>query len=214
MPSQEERLADAKAQEQGRDFDSTITRNVGLGSVRQAFDHMESSDQVESYDVYFLTHGDIEVLSDGRMTKTSNGEKAAVGFLTTDIVENWAAEKKTEKLDLVFMQSCFGDSFIESWHRYGAKQVMGFEGLNQNFLYVSLFVDEYMGDNAREVHQRLDQQEMIERIDHNGLYENMVYYLAPLFDMKPSEHEQGMKLDKQEMLRRFTEDKRPFLSGR
>jgi phosphatidylglycerol:prolipoprotein diacylglycerol transferase len=90
-------------------------------TLLQAMDYMET--QGKPYDVVLLTHG------------IPNNIMTTKGYplLTWQDVDSWKG--RFSHLDLLFMQSCYGDSLTADWQATGAKAVMGYAGLNRNFFW-------------------------------------------------------------------------------
>jgi phosphatidylglycerol:prolipoprotein diacylglycerol transferase len=90
-------------------------------TLQQSLDYMET--QGKPYDVVLLTHG----IPNNIMT--TKGQP----LLTWQDVDSWKG--RFSHLDLLFMQSCYGDSLVQDWKDAGAKAVMGYSGLNRNFFF-------------------------------------------------------------------------------
>ena len=83
------------------------------------------------YDIVLLTHGIPNHLSDGKLGY----------FLSFRELEHWQGQLSF--LNLVLMQGCFSRTLSPDWIRAGAKYVVGYDDLHQNFFYLDFFLRWY-----------------------------------------------------------------------
>lgn len=104
------------------------TREARYRTLSDSLREMEQLGQ--PYDLYLLSHGMPNYLSDGSGYYFS--------FKEID-----ALKGKLPHLRLVFMQSCFGRSLARDWLGTGAREVLSFDGFNRNFFWVGFFLRYY-----------------------------------------------------------------------
>lgn len=87
------------------------------------------------FDIIMLVHGmpNHLVMSSGR---------PLVSWKEIDFIQG-----RFHYLNWVFLQSCYGSSLANDWIQAGAHSVISFEGLNQNFFYLDLFLDSYSNNH-------------------------------------------------------------------
>jgi len=98
-------------------------------NIMAAIKYMEG--QSLQYDLIIMSHGIPNHLTDGDPGY----------FLSFKEIDELKGQLK--KLNLVFMQACFGNSLAADWIDAGAKKVMSFEGFNRNFFFISVFLDHH-----------------------------------------------------------------------
>jgi hypothetical protein len=98
-------------------------------NIMASIKYMES--QSLQYDLIIMSHGIPNHLTDGDPGY----------FLSFKEIDELKGQLK--KLNLVFMQACFGQTLAADWIDAGARKVMAFEGFNRNFFFVSVFLDHH-----------------------------------------------------------------------
>ena len=104
----------------------TLSDRANHASIVAAIGELELRN--EPYDVYLLTHGFPNHLSDGRRGYVLSWRELQV----------WRGRFKN--LNTVFMQACFGQSLASDWLATGAKAVVAFDGLNRDLFFVEFFL--------------------------------------------------------------------------
>ena len=77
----------------------------------------------EPYDVFLMTHGFPNNIVTIDKSKP----------VTWEDIGNWKG--RFPRMELMFMQSCYGSSLGADWLAAGAKAVMGYKGMDRNFFY-------------------------------------------------------------------------------
>jgi hypothetical protein len=125
---------------------------------------------------------DLIIMSHGIPNHLTTGE--AGYFLSFKEIDELKGQLK--KLNLVFMQACFGQSLAPDWIDAGAKKVMAFEGFNRNFFFVSVFLDHHRWyDDAgafttanRDMRDELNKKKLYKYLITKGLEMSVDEYLA------------------------------------
>lgn len=124
---------------------------------------------------------DLIVLSHGIPNHLTTGE---VGyFMSFKEIQDLGTLKK---LNLVFMQACFGKSLAQDWINAGARRVMSYEGFNRNFFFIGVFLDHhrfYDEDGAfftanRDMEKELEKKKLYKEVIKRGLGFEVKDYLA------------------------------------
>lgn len=106
---------------------------VNYENLIDAIDIMEKNKT--AYDLIILTHGGKTI---------SNEFTLGSGKKGTYIISNIEIDNlKFSYLNLVYMSGCFSQGLTSSWMKAGAKYVIGFDGLMQNFLFLDSFLVRY-----------------------------------------------------------------------
>jgi hypothetical protein len=141
-------------------------------NIIAAIHYMES--QSLQYDLIIMSHGIPNHLT--------NGDPGY--FLSFKEIDELKGSLK--KLNLVFMQACFGQSLAPDWIDAGAKTVMAFEGFNRNFFFISVFLDHHRWyDDAgafatanRDMKAELNKKKLYTYLISKGLDMTVDQYLA------------------------------------
>jgi hypothetical protein len=132
-------------------------------NIMASIKYMEN--QSNEYDLIILSHGIPNHLT--------NGDPGY--FLSFKEIDELKGSLK--KLNLVFMQACFGQSLAADWIDAGARKVMAFEGFNRNFFFISVFLDHhrwYSDEDAfvtanRDMHNELTIKKLYNYLITKGL---------------------------------------------
>lgn len=111
---------------------------------------------------------DLIIMSHGIPNHLTNGDPGY--FLSFKEIDELKGSLK--KLNLVFMQACFGQSLAGDWLDAGARKVMAFDGFNRNFFFISIFLDHhrwYSDEQAFETANRDMQSELTKKKLYNYL---------------------------------------------
>lgn len=103
-------------------------QKMNYQSFSDGLQYMESLKQ--PYDLIILTHGLPNHLSTG----------TGYFFSYKELNE---LNKKLPHLNLVLMQSCYGQSLAKDFKNAGAKYVISYQGLNSNFFFFKIFLNYY-----------------------------------------------------------------------
>lgn len=125
---------------------------------------------------------DLIIMSHGIPNHLTTGETGY--FLSFKEIGELKGQLK--KLNLVFMQACFGQSLAPDWIDAGAKKVMAFEGFNRNFFFISVFLDHHRWyDDAgafatanRDMKDELNKKKLYKYLITKGLEMSVDEYLA------------------------------------
>ena len=151
--------------------------------ITDAIQYMEK--QPEKFDLIILSHGIPNHLTTGEVGY----------FMSFKEIQDLGTLKK---LNLVFMQACFGKTLAQDWLNAGARRVMSYEGFNRNFFFVGIFLNHhrfYDEDGAfftakRDMEKELDRNQLYKAIIKRGLGTDVKGYLAqveePLIDKSTS----------------------------
>lgn len=107
------------------------------------------------YDVIILTHG-----YPGSLT-TGDGY-----FFST---EEFPLLPKLKHLNLVYMQACYGSTLMKSWLDAGAKNVIGFEGPNENIFWYYFFLRWYRFNDVLASYTK-NNENLAWKIEHSFLF--------------------------------------------
>jgi hypothetical protein len=102
-------------------------RHFTKDTLLAALDAMEKLG--EPYDVFLMTHG----FPNNIVTIDKSHP------VTWEDVGNWKG--RFPRLELMFMQSCYGNSLAPDWLAAGAKAVLGYKGMDRNFFYPLTFLN-------------------------------------------------------------------------
>lgn len=102
---------------------------IGFGNLESGLKYMESLGQ--PYDLILLTHGAPNHLSTGQ------------GGYFLSFRELEPMKGQLSNLNLVMLQSCFGESLAKDLKDAGAKYVMSYPGFNRNFFFFGFFLKYY-----------------------------------------------------------------------
>ncbi len=141
-------------------------------NIMAAIKYMEK--QSLKYDLIIMSHGIPNHLTTGE-----------TGYFLS-FKEIGELKGQLKKLNLVFMQACFGQSLAVDWVDAGAKTVIAFEGFNRNFFFISVFLDHhrwYDDDGAfytanRDMRKELDGKKLYKYLISKGLGMSVDEYLA------------------------------------
>lgn len=126
-------------------YDQVIVLNYNQVRYRNLMDAINYAEkQYGVYDLYILSHGIPNHLTSGKGYFLSWKELKAM-------------EGQLKRLNMVFMQACYGMSLYRDWFDAGANAVIAFEDENRNFFYIDYFLD-YFGKyhyNGRQTHERV-----------------------------------------------------------
>lgn len=128
-------------------------------NIMAALKYMEK--QPEPYDLIIMSHGLPNFLTDG-------DPGYFMSFREID-----AMKGQLHKLNLVFMQACFGQSLAWDWIDAGAKKVMAFDGFNRNFFFVSIFLDHHRWYSDEQAFYTAN-RDMQSELNHKKLYNFLI----------------------------------------
>lgn len=147
-------------------------------NIMAAIQYMEK--QSLRYDLIILSHGYPNFL-------TSGDPGYFLSFTEID-----AMKGQLKKLNLVFMQACYGDSLAKDWLDAGARTVIAFEGEMRNFFFISVFLDHHRWYDERGAFFTAN-RDMAQILDKKKLYKLMI--------------ERGLKMDIDQYLDQAEEPK-------
>ena len=128
-------------------------------NIMAAIKYMEA--QSLTYDLIIMSHGIPNHLTDGDPGY----------FLSFKEIDELKGSLK--KLNLVFMQACFGNSLAPDWIDAGAKKVMSFEGFNRNFFFISVFLDHHRWYSEEEAFATAN-RDMRDELTKGKLYSYLI----------------------------------------
>jgi phosphatidylglycerol:prolipoprotein diacylglycerol transferase len=105
--------------------------NIGKANLIKSLEYMEALNR--PYDLILLTHGMPNYLSTGKYYFFS--------FREID-----ALKGRLPNLNIVMLQSCFGQSLSEDFKQAGAKFVLSYPEFNRNFFFFGFFLKYYQYD--------------------------------------------------------------------
>lgn len=150
--------------------------------INESIQYMEK--QALPYDLIVLSHGIPNHLTTGEVGY----------FMSFKEIQDLGSLKK---LNLVFMQACFGKTLAQDWINAGARRVMSYEGFNRNFFFIGVFLDHhrfYDEDGAfytanRDMEKELNKNKLYKEVIKRGLGFEVKEYLEqtekPLLDKNP-----------------------------